>query len=98
MRGGTSVLVFPEGTRSRDGRVGSFKRGSFNLAIEAGVPVVPVSVSGVRQVLPGGALSLRPGRVRVVVHGPVATAGRSPAEAEALASEVESRVKAGCES
>lgn len=98
VRGGTSVLVFPEGTRSRDGSVGAFKRGSFKLAIEAGVPVVPVSLSGVRRIIPAGALSLRPGCVRVVVHAPVRTEGRSPAEAEALAAQVESRVRAGCES
>jgi 1-acyl-sn-glycerol-3-phosphate acyltransferase len=90
------VLVFPEGTRSRDGSVGSFKRGSFKLAIEAGVPVVPVSIEGVREVIPDGVFSLRPGRVRVRVHAPVSTRDRGPADAEALAGEVEARVRAGC--
>jgi 1-acyl-sn-glycerol-3-phosphate acyltransferase len=97
VRGGTSVLVFPEGTRSGDGSIRPFKRGSFKLAIEAGVPVVPVSLSGVRGVIPSGPLSLRPGRVRVRIQPPLSTADRSPAEAEALAAEVEDRVRAGCE-
>ncbi len=48
IRGGTSVVVFPEGTRSPDGSVRRFKRGSFGLAIAAGVPVVPVSLAGVK--------------------------------------------------
>jgi 1-acyl-sn-glycerol-3-phosphate acyltransferase len=95
IRGGTSVVVFPEGTRSRDGRVGLFKRGSFLLAIQAGVPVVPVSLIGVRRVAPHGLLSLRPGKVEVRLHAPVATAGRAAEEAEALAEEVKSQVVSG---
>jgi 1-acyl-sn-glycerol-3-phosphate acyltransferase len=97
VRAGTSILVFPEGTRSRDGRVGEFKRGSFKLALEAGVPVVPVSLAGVREVIPGGPLSLRPGRVRVRIQSPLTTGDRSPTEAEQLAAEVEGQVRAGCE-
>jgi 1-acyl-sn-glycerol-3-phosphate acyltransferase len=88
IRRGTSVAVFPEGTRSRDGMVGHFKRGSFSLALSAGVPVVPVTLVGVKSVVPTGLLSVRPGRVRLVVHAPVATAGRDHEEAVALAEEV----------
>ncbi len=96
IRDGTSVVVFPEGTRSRDGAVGLFKRGSFGLALNAGVPVVPVSLVGVKAVVPRGLASLRPGTVQVVLHPPVAVAGRSPDEAEALAEEVRRIVDAGC--
>ena len=96
IRGGTSVVVFPEGTRSPDGAVRRFKRGSFSLAIEAGVPVVPVSLIGVKAVVPRGLTSLRPGRVRVVVHPPVPVAGLSPDGAEALAEEVRAIVARGC--
>jgi len=88
IRGGTSVVVFPEGTRSSDGVVRHFKRGSFGLAIDAAVPVVPVSLVGVKAVVPSGLTSLRPGTVGVAMHPPVPVAGRSPAEAEALAEEV----------
>jgi len=90
---GTSVVVFPEGTRVRDGRIRLFKRGSFLLAIQAGVPVVPVSLVGVKQVVPFGILTLRPGRVVVRLHPPVPTAGR---DAEALAEEVRRIVARGC--
>jgi 1-acyl-sn-glycerol-3-phosphate acyltransferase len=88
IRGGTSVVLFPEGTRSPDGAVRRFKRGSFSLAIEAGVPVVPVSLIGVQAVVPRGLSSIRPGTVGVVLHPPVPVASRSPGDAEALAEEV----------
>jgi len=71
MKEGISYLVFAEGTRSRDGRLGEFKRGSFLLAIEAGAPVVPVSVIGTQHLLPRGAFLVRPGTARVVFHPPV---------------------------
>ena len=70
---GLSLIVFPEGTRSRDGRVGRFKGGSFYLALEAGLPVVPLSVVGSRHVMLKGRLATYPGRVRLVVHAPIDT-------------------------
>jgi 1-acyl-sn-glycerol-3-phosphate acyltransferase len=96
IRGGTSVVVFPEGTRSPDGAVRLFKRGSFRLAIDTGVPVVPVSLIGVKAVVPRGLTSVRPGTVRVELHPPVPVAGRSPDEVEALAEEIRQIVAAGC--
>jgi 1-acyl-sn-glycerol-3-phosphate acyltransferase len=96
IRGGTSVVVFPEGTRSRDGAVHRFKRGSFGLAVATGVPVVPVSLVGVKSVVPHGLTRVRPGTVGVVVHPPVPAAGRSADEAEALAEEVRRIVAGGC--
>jgi 1-acyl-sn-glycerol-3-phosphate acyltransferase len=96
IRGGTSVLVFPEGTRSPDGVVRHFKRGSFSLAIEAGVPVVPVSLVGVKALVPRGLASLRPGRVRLLLHPALPVAGRTADDAQALAEEVRLVVAAGC--
>jgi 1-acyl-sn-glycerol-3-phosphate acyltransferase len=91
-----SVVVFPEGTRSPDTTVRRFKRGSFGLALDAGVPVVPVSIVGVKAIVPRGLLSLEPGTVDVRVHPPVPVEGRGPEEAEALADEVRQIVSAGC--
>jgi len=71
--GGTSVAIFPEGTRSPDGRLGQFKAGAIVLAIKAGVPVVPVAIIGTHQVLPKGRLLVRPGRVEIRVGAPIAT-------------------------
>jgi 1-acyl-sn-glycerol-3-phosphate acyltransferase len=91
---GMSVAVFPEGTRASDGKIRLFKRGSFLLAIQAAVPVVPVSLVGVKAVIPSGILTLRPGRVVMRLHPPVSTAG--PADAESLAEDVRRIVARGC--
>src|SRR5207248_5278525 len=68
---GLSLVIFAEGTRSWDGRVARFKAGSFLLAIEAGLPVVPVSVIGTRAVMPKGRLRTEPADVALVVHDPI---------------------------
>lgn len=66
VRGGRSVCLFPEGTRSRDGKLRPFKKGGFHLAVHAGVPLVPVAIAGSGNTLRPGAWRIRPGRVRVV--------------------------------
>ena len=66
--------MFPEGTRSRDGRVGPFKAGSLMPAVQAGIPIVPLSLVGSRHVMRKGELTTRPGDVVLVVHDPVPTA------------------------
>ena len=91
---GLSLIVFPEGTRSADGKVGRFKGGGFLLAIQAGLPLVPVSVSGSRHVMLKGRLMTCPGRVRLTVHDPVPTEGLEPTVegAKALAARVRDTV------
>jgi 1-acyl-sn-glycerol-3-phosphate acyltransferase len=93
---GTSVAMFPEGTRSTDGSVLPFKKGSFVLAIRAGVPVIPVSLSGVKGVVPQGLIRLRPGELAMTLHSPIPTAGRCVEEAGALAEQVRGIVARGC--
>lgn len=85
---GLSLIVFPEGTRSRDGRVGRFKGGGFYLALEAGMPVVPLSVVGSRHVMLKGRLATYPGRVRLVVHDPIDTNGLSGTDPKAFGERV----------
>lgn len=67
-----SLIIFPEGTRSADGRVGRFRGGSFLLALEAGLTIVPLSVSGSRHVMRKGRLMTCPGEVTLTIHEPVA--------------------------
>jgi 1-acyl-sn-glycerol-3-phosphate acyltransferase len=74
IRDGHKVLIYPEGTRTRDGKLGPFKKGGFHLAVDAGVPIVPIAVTGARACMPPGSLLLRRGRVHVVVLEPIATA------------------------
>ncbi len=61
VRGGISLLAYPEGTRSRDGRILPFKKGPFVLALQAGVPIVPFAIQGSLRVMPSGLKPLRPG-------------------------------------
>jgi 1-acyl-sn-glycerol-3-phosphate acyltransferase len=74
LREGWSLLSFPEGTRTTDGRVQRFKTAAFAAAIESGAPVVPVAIEGADRVLPRDSLRGRPGRVRVALGEPVPTA------------------------
>jgi 1-acyl-sn-glycerol-3-phosphate acyltransferase len=75
IRGGPSLAVFPEGTRSPDGRVQPFKSGAFILAIKSGVPILPVAVRGTFEVVPKTRLAVRPGPVELVIGRPIRTAG-----------------------
>lgn len=72
LRKGASVFFFPEGTRSKDGRLGVFKKGAFSLAAKVGVPVVPITLMGTGQIMPRGMEhTLRPGMVKIVIHKPI---------------------------
>jgi 1-acyl-sn-glycerol-3-phosphate acyltransferase len=79
---GLSLIVFPEGTRSANGRVARFKGGSFYLALEAGLPVVPISVVGSRHVMLKGRLATYPGHVKLVIHDPIDTRGLAGTDAK----------------
>ncbi len=88
-----SVMFFPEGTRSRDGRVRRFQSGAFRLAIDAGVPILPLAIDGTRDALPkhgwkfGHAI-----HARLKVLPPIPTAGLRPADAEALSAQVRDQI------
>ncbi len=72
LKGGVSIMIFPEGTRSADNEIGFFKRGAFQLAIQAGVSILPVIVDGTGDILPKHGLLLRSGHnVRIKVLDPV---------------------------
>ena len=94
LRRGVSVLIFPEGTRSRTGEMGKFKSGAFKLAIESGCPIVPIVLTGTRQIIAKGKSSFgRPGRAVMSVLDPIETRGLDPKEEEALRSRVENLMR-----
>ena len=73
---GSCILFYAEGTRNEDGKVRAFKKGGVTLALRTGLPIVPLTVSGTRKLLPKGAMLIRPGeRVRLTVAPPIETAG-----------------------
>ncbi|MCI0715230.1 MAG: 1-acyl-sn-glycerol-3-phosphate acyltransferase [Chlorobi bacterium] len=68
---GLSVVIYPEGTRTKDGDVGEFKRGMFYLADKSQADIIPVSMSGTFELMPSGSLKVKPGNVNVVIGKPV---------------------------
>jgi len=92
---GYSYLVFPEGTRSLDGRIQAFRRGGFFLALEAGAAIVPISIAGTFALMPKGSMFARSGRVRVRFHSPVPTQRRSRETMGELMAEVKAAIESG---
>ena len=91
-----SILAFPEGTRSEDGQLKPFKKGPFMLALDARLPVLPVSISGTFPILPKGKLLIRGGQqVRVTIHPPVIVENASYESREQLMDETYQRVASG---
>ncbi len=93
--GGISVMVFPEGTRSRDGRLREFKKGGFMMALDLGLPILPVSISGSHNVLPGRTLQLLPGRIRITIHEPIDVANYGPERRDELIADVRRAIASG---
>ena len=93
MKRGHSLIVFPEGTRSRDGRVGPFKGGLFLMAVEAGLPIVPVAIRGSRHVMLKGRLMVQPGKVKLLVHEPIETASLVNVDPREFAEQVRETVR-----
>jgi 1-acyl-sn-glycerol-3-phosphate acyltransferase len=88
IRKGTSVVIFPEGTRSRDGKLLPFKKGGFHLAVNSGAQIVPVAIRGSREIMPRGSLLTRPGVVEFEIGAPIPTEGLGPEDREGLRQKV----------
>ena len=89
---GTSVLIFPEGTRSDDGRLKPFKTGAVMLAIKAGVPVVPIGFNGTFSILPKGRFLANCGEITIRIGSPIPTDNYKPADKQELAHHLQEKV------
>jgi 1-acyl-sn-glycerol-3-phosphate acyltransferase len=89
---GYSFLVYPEGTRSWEGKLLPFRRGGFFLALDSGAPIVPVSIQGTYELMPRGRRTIRKGTVRIVFHEPIAVADYSAATMPALMERVRAAI------
>jgi 1-acyl-sn-glycerol-3-phosphate acyltransferase len=94
LKGGACFLIFPEGTRSRTGALGPFKKGGFVVAMDADSRIVPVAVQGTRELMPRGGFRIRPGTVRVRVLDPLGAGSYSYGDRNALIAEVRGRIAA----
>lgn len=92
MEKGYSFLIYPEGTRSRKGKLLPFRRGGFFLALDTGAPIVPVSISGTYELMPRGSRHIRKGTVRIVFHEPIPVSGFSPDTMPALIEQVRASI------
>jgi 1-acyl-sn-glycerol-3-phosphate acyltransferase len=95
IRAGTTVIVFPEGTRSPRGNLRAFKSGPFHLALEAQVPIIPVTVSGSQRITPKGQLIVHRGVVKIVYGKPIPTRGLSLDGRKELAGRVREAIVRG---
>lgn len=95
VRGGKTVVIFPEGTRSEQGELGEFKSGGFHLALAAQVPIVPVSVSGSSRITPPHSLRIESGRIHVRYGEPIPTAGLRVEDRKQLKDRVRRAIEAG---
>lgn len=71
LQGGVSLVVFPEGRRTNTGKMGPFKSGAFRLAVEFGLPIVPVTIDGAYRVMPRNTFNVTPGTITLTVHDPI---------------------------
>ena len=88
VRKGMSFIIFPEGGRSLDGTLQPFLSGGFRLAIKLQVPVVPIAISGTRQVLAPGSIHIHTGKILVIAGDPISTEGMTPKDRASLAATV----------
>ncbi|HSM03728.1 MAG TPA: lysophospholipid acyltransferase family protein [Longimicrobiales bacterium] len=92
-RDGAVVVMFPEGTRSPDGKLLPFKKGAFVLALQTEVPVVPAGVWGSRDIMPKGSWRIRPGTIHIRIGAPIPVEGRPEGDRDALLMEAREAVE-----
>lgn len=88
IREGMSLLIFPEGSRSPDGSIQPFKKGGFTLAIKSKVPIIPISISGSREVMPKEKFTSAPGEIRIRIDHPIEIQNYSMKDRESLMEKV----------
>ncbi len=95
IKNGTSIMFFPEGHRSEDGNLIPFKKGAFKFALDIGLPVLPVTILGTRDILPSNTTDLFPGKAKMVFHEPIGIESYNEENIEDLMEEARKRIQKG---
>ncbi|MCX7679713.1 MAG: 1-acyl-sn-glycerol-3-phosphate acyltransferase [Spirochaetes bacterium] len=95
IKGGTSIMFFPEGTRSDDGSLREFKKGAFKFALDMNLPILPITIIGTRNILPARSMKLFPGKAMLVIHDPIEIAGYTEDRMDDLIAVARQRIEEG---
>ncbi len=95
IKGGTSVVFFPEGTRSRTTEMLSFKKGAFRFAFDLNLPLLPVTINGTRKIFPPDSMNLMPGKAEILIHPSIDISKYDPEQLPALIADARSVIESG---
>lgn len=95
LKAGYSMVIFPEGTRSKSNTLGEFKAGSLKVALKAGVPIVPITISGSYKIMEQNGIIIKPAHVKITIHDPILTDGLSKEEAIELPEKIKGIIRLG---
>ncbi len=95
IKSGNAMLIFPEGTRSKDGNLGEFKAGSFKIAVKSGAPIIPISINGSRSIMEDNNGKVKPGKISLTYHKPISTKELSKEEINELPEKIKEIIEAG---
>jgi 1-acyl-sn-glycerol-3-phosphate acyltransferase len=73
LQNGASIVIFPEGSRSKTGKIAPFKKGAFQMAIDLKLPIVPLTINGTVEIMPPKSLFLNPHKIELIIHDPIPT-------------------------
>ena len=93
--GGISMMMFPEGSRSKDGKLTSFRRGAYRVAMDMGLPIVPITINGPFDVLKVKSMKLKPGKLELTIHKPITTANLEQKDLRALMDQTKEVIHSG---
>lgn len=95
IKGGTSIMFFPEGHRSDDGNLKPFKKGAFVFALDMGLPILPITIIGTKDVLPSNTTALFPGKVKMIIHKPIDISGYNEKNIDQLMDNAKAVIESG---
>lgn len=95
LEGGASIIFFPEGARTKDGKLGSFRRGAFKIAIDMGLPLVPITINGPYDIMKRNTYQLNPGKLELIIHKPIPTKSLEEKDMSALMEQTKEIIHSG---